>query len=104
MYFRAHEGEEEVPTLYGSAIRNLGEEPTPELQEFLKRVRDRPCNFRKLLLVISLHPDPEGSPIWKKQTFPVGRATRYLVDEIVMSGIPADDILDELRRIRDRFE
>jgi hypothetical protein len=104
MYFRAHEGEEQVPTLYGSFIGTLGEALTPELQEFLKQVRERPWNFKKLLLVISLHPDPASSPTWNKQIFAVGRATRYLVDEIVMSGVQADDILYELRRIRDRFE
>jgi hypothetical protein len=104
MYFRAHEGGERVPTLYGSFIGTLGEALTPELQEFLKQVRERPWNFKKLLLVISLHPEPADSPIWKKQTFPLGRATRYLVDEIVMSGVQPDDILYELRRIRDRFE
>ena len=93
-----------MPTLCGSFIGTLGEALTPELQEFLKQVRERPWNFKKLLLVVSLHPDPADSAIWNKQTFPVGRATRYLTDEIVMSGVQPDDVLYELRRIRDRFE
>ena len=104
MYFRAYEGGEQVPPLYGSFVGTLGDALTPELQEFLKQVRERPLNFKKLLLVVSLHPDPAGSPIWNKQTFTLGRATRYLVDEIVMSGVPADDILYELRRVLKRFE
>ncbi len=93
-----------MPTLCGSFIGTLGEALTPELQEFLKQVRERPWNFKKLLLVVSLHPDPADSAIWNKQIFPVGRATRYLTDEIVMSGVQPDDVLYELRRIRDRFE
>ena len=93
-----------MPPLYGSFVGTLGDALTPELQEFLKQVRERPLNFKKLLLVVSLHPDPAGSPIWNKQTFTLGRATRYLVDEIVMSGVPADDILYELRRVLKGFE
>jgi hypothetical protein len=104
MYFQAHEGAEQVPTLYGSFIGTLGEALTPEIEEFLKQVRERPWNFKKLLLVVSLHPEPAESPIWNKQTFTLGRATRYLVDEIVMSGVLADDILYELRRVLKRFE
>ena len=51
-----------------------------------------------------MHPDPADSAIWNKQIFPLGRATRYLVDEIVISGVQPDDVLFELKRVRDRFE
>ena len=89
--------------LHGSFAGPLGASPlTPAVQDFLNQVRKRPQDFKKLLLTVTLHPDPVGSAIWGRQSFTFDKQTRYLIDEILMSeqsGQPEVVVRDELRRI-----
>lgn len=79
-------------------------ELSPELEEFLNQVRKRPQDFRKLLLTVSLHPDPSESAIWSTQTFTFNKGTTYLIDVLVLSDVRADHLINELTEIRDDFE
>ena len=89
----------QVPMLHGSfGLAPSGPELTPALQDFLNQVGKRPQDFKKLLLTVSLHPKPEESAIWGRQSFVFGKQTKYLIDEILMSGNRAT-VLAELGRI-----
>jgi len=91
----------QVPTLHGSfGLAPNGPELTPALQDFLNQVKLRPKDFKKLLLTVSLHPKPEESAIWGRQSFVFGKQTKYFIDEILMSGTRATSfVLAELGRI-----
>lgn len=102
MYIRTDEGLRQAVMLSGSFAGTLAESPlTPELQEFLNQVRKGPQDFKKLLLTVTLHPDPAHSVIWGKQTYTFGKQTRYLVDDLLMSEQPSEVIIAELKRISD---
>jgi hypothetical protein len=102
MYIRTGEGLGQALMLSGSLAGTLAASPlTPELQEFLNQVRKRPQNVKKLLLTVTLHPKPEDSVIWDKQTFTFGKQTKYLVDEALISELPTAFILTVLKRISD---
>jgi hypothetical protein len=73
---------------------------TPALQDFLNQVRQRPQDFKKLLLNVALHPSPTHSRAWNDQTFTFNKQTRHLLDEIVMSGQSGEVVVrNELMRI-----
>lgn len=79
----------------------LGESSfSPAIQRFLNQVRKRPQDFKKLLLTVTLHPDPTASVIWNKQTLTFGKQTIYLIDEVVLSG-QSTEVVAELREISD---
>ncbi len=102
MYVRTPAGFGSVPLLYGSFAGMLGKNVfPPNIQEFLNQVRKRPQDFKKLLLTVTLHPDPGQSVIWDKQTYTFGKQTRYLVDDLLMSEQPSEVIIAELKRISD---
>lgn len=103
MYIKTGEGLEQVPMLYGSVAGMFGEDADSKkrLDDFLNQVRLRPLSFKKLLLTVTLHPKPEDSVIWNKQTFTFGKETRHLVDEVLLSELPTAFILTELKRISD---
>jgi hypothetical protein len=101
VYIKKGEGLGQSPTLHRSLPGMLGESSfAPAIQEFLNQVRKRPHDFKKLLLTVTLHPKPEDSVIWEKQTFTFGKQTRHLVDEVLMSG-QTREVVAELRRISD---
>jgi len=103
VYIKTGEGLEQVPMLYGSVAGMFGEDADSKkrLDDFLNQVRLRPLSFKKLLLTVTLHPKPEDSVIWNKQTFTFGKETRHLVDEVLLSELPTAFILTELKRISD---
>jgi hypothetical protein len=88
--------------LDGSLAGMLGEDVDSKkpLEDFLNQVRRQPENFKKLLLTVALHPDPKVSVTWGKQTFPFGKQTKYLVDEVLMSEQPKE-VLAKLKQISD---
>jgi hypothetical protein len=85
--------------LHGSVAGLLGEDVDSKkiFNDFINQVRQQPQSFKKLLLTVALHPKPEGSRIWEKQTFIFGKKTRYLVDEALMSGLQVTLHIDQLR-------
>ncbi len=98
MYVRTQEGSGQVPTMYSSFAGALGANPLPaKLREFFSRVRERPQDFKKLLLTVTFHPEPLNSKliVFMKPTF---------VDEMVMHNLQPVDLLKPLRRIRDAFQ
>jgi len=103
VYIKKGEGLGQAPTLYGSLAGKLGEgvDSKKIINDFLNQVRQQPQSFKKLLLTVALHPKPEDSRIWEKQTFTFGKETRYLVDEILMSGLSTAFILTVLKRYSD---
>ncbi len=104
MYMKTGAGLGHPPMLHGSLAGMFGEgdDLTEPLKEFLNQVRKHPQNFKKLLLTVSLHPKPEESAVWGRQTFTFGKQTRYLLDETLMSGKRAESfVLAELKRISD---
>jgi hypothetical protein len=72
---------------------------SPELRTWLKRVRAHPGDFERLLATATLHPKPTESPVWGRHNFTIGTRKRYLIDEILFSGISQQDIVDRLQRI-----
>jgi len=102
MYISRYDTLEEVPTLYGFFAGPLGESPfSAEIREFLKQVENRPRDFRKLLLTVTFHPKPMESNI--KVT--IGKGTFVLLDASLFFNLePPVIFLDELRRIRDKFQ
>lgn len=89
--------------LQGSVSGMLGEDVGSKkiIDDFLNQVRRQPQHFKKLLLTVALHPKPEDSVIWEKQTFTFGKETRYLVDEILMSDVSTAFIVTKLKRYSD---
>lgn len=104
MYVSTYGRLAQVPTPYSSFAGTLGASPfPPEIQEFLNQVRKRRQDFKKLLLTVTFHPAPAVSMTFGKQKFNFGKQTKHLVDELMMSSIAPVDVLDPLRRIRDKF-
>ena len=103
MYIKTGEGIGQIPMLHGSVAGMLGEDVDSKqiLTDFLNQVRLQPQSFKKLLLTVALHPKPDASAIWEKQTFTFGKETRYLVDEILMSELSTAFILSVLKRYGD---
>ncbi len=103
MYIKKGEGLGQAPTLYGSLAGMLGEGVDVEdfIKDFLNQVRKGPQDFKKLLLTVTLHPDPGQSVIWGRQTYTFGKQTRYLVDDLLMSDQPSEVIIAKLKRISD---
>lgn len=89
--------------VHGSVSGILGEgvDSKAIINDFLNQVRRNPKSFKKLLLIVALHPMPEDSVIWEKQTFTFGKETRYLVDEILMSGLSTAFVVTVLKRYSD---
>jgi hypothetical protein len=87
--------------LHNSGTGMLGEDGDSKniINDFLNQVRQRPQSFKKLLLTVALHPKPEDSATWEKQTFTFGKETRNLIDEALMSGLSTAFILIVLKRI-----
>jgi hypothetical protein len=81
----------------------LGEPPkptlSPALRTWLKGIRAKPGDYEMLLATATLHPKPADSRVWGRHNFTVGSVKRYLIDEILMSGLSPQDILDRLQRI-----
>jgi outer membrane protein OmpA-like peptidoglycan-associated protein len=77
---------------------------TPALRGFLNQVRNRPQDFKKLLLIVALHPDPAESRIWARQSFTFDKKPKNLQDEILLSGHPGQakvvvrDVLMQIAR------
>jgi hypothetical protein len=63
---------------HSSVAGMLGEDVDSKkiLNDFLNQVRQQPQSFKKLLLTVALHPKPEDSVIWEKQTFTFGKEKR----------------------------
>lgn len=103
MYIKTGPELGQIPILHSSGIGMLGEDVDSKqiLNDFLNQVRLQPKSFKKLLLTVALHPKPEDSVIWEKQTFTFGNATKYLVDEVLMSGLSTTFIITVLRRYSD---
>ena len=103
MYIITNEGIGEVPIPHGSVAGMLGEDGDSKkiLNDLLNLVRQQPQSFKKLLLTVALHPQPEDSAIWEKQTFTFGKETKFLVDEALMSGLSTAFILTVLKRYSD---
>jgi hypothetical protein len=93
----------QIPILHSFVAGMLGEDVDSKkiITDFLNQVRLHPQNFKKLLLTVALHPKPEASVIWEKQTFTFGKETRYLIDEILMSGLSTAFILTKLKQYSD---
>jgi len=89
--------------LHGCVAGILGEgvDTKKFINDFLNQVRRNPQSFKKLLLTVALHPKPENSVIWEKQTFTLGKEKRYLVDEILMSGLSTAFVVTVLKRYSD---
>ena len=102
MYLNRQDAFGQVPMSYGSFAEPLGATQfAPEVEEFLKQVRKRPGNFRKLLLMVTFHPDPISSQL----RLPIGARPIYLIDASLLYNLqPPGDFLDALRRIRDDFQ
>ena len=77
---------------------------SPELRTWPKRVRAHPENFERILATATLHPKPTESRVWGKHNFDIGGRPRFLIDEILMSGMSEFDILDRLKRISADFQ
>lgn len=103
MYINTGTESEQIPMLRGSVAGMLGEDidSKKRINDFLNQVRLQPQRFKKLLLTVALHPKPEASVIWEKQTFTFGKETRYLVDEILMSDLSTAFMLSVLKRYSD---
>ncbi len=93
----------QIPILHSFVAGMLGEDVDSKkiITDFLNQVRLQPLSFKKLLLTVALHPKPEASVIWEKQTFTFGKETRYLIDEILMSGLSTAFILTKLKQYSD---
>jgi hypothetical protein len=93
----------QIPIPHGSVARMLGEDidSKKRINDFLNQVRLQPQRFKKLLLTVALHPKPEASAIWEKQTFTFGKGTRHLVDEILMSELSTAFIVMKLKQYSD---
>jgi len=89
--------------LQGTVLRMLGEDVDSKkvINDFLNQVRRQPQSFKKLLLTVALHSMPEASRIWGNQTFTFGKDTRYLLDEILMSGLSTAFVVTVLKRYSD---
>jgi hypothetical protein len=81
----------------------LGEPPkptlSPALSTWLKGVRAKPGDFEVLLATATLHPKPAESRVWTLHNFTIGTQKRYLIDEILISQLSPQDIVDRLQRI-----
>lgn len=93
----------QIPILHSFVAGMLGEDVDSKkiITDFLNQVRLQPLSFKKLLLTVALHPKPEASVIWEKQTFTFGKETRHLIDEILMSGLSTAFILTKLKQYSD---
>lgn len=101
MYVTTIEGVGQTPMLYNSFAGTLGKNLLPPaIQEFLKQVRKRPQDYKKLLLTITFHPNPIESNI----DVTIGGTTTKFLEHILLQNITAVDLLDELRLIRDDFQ
>jgi hypothetical protein len=89
--------------LHGSLAGMLGQDIDSKkaLDDFLNQLRMQPKTFKKFLLIVALHPDPEESITWSRQTFLFGKQTRYLMDEFLMSEQPKEVVLAKLKQISD---
>lgn len=74
----------------------------PKVQEFLKQVRKRPQDFKKLLLTVALNPDPILENI--QVPFPTYRGRRFLIDILLLEGITNAELADALKPISDDFQ
>jgi hypothetical protein len=100
MYLQRQDAFGQVPMSYGSFAEPLGSF-APEVEQFLKQVRKRPRDFRKLLLMVTFHPDLISSQL----QVPIGGRPTYLIDASLFYNLqPPVDFLDALRRIRDDFQ
>ncbi|MEK6801878.1 MAG: hypothetical protein AABZ34_04325 [Nitrospirota bacterium] len=90
----------QISTPHSFVAGMLGEDVNSKkiINDILNQVRLQSQSFKKLLLTVALHPKPDASVIWEKQTFPFGKETRYLVDEILMSELSTAFILSVLKR------
>ena len=100
MYIHTSSESGQIPILHSSDAGMLGEgvDSKKILNDFLNQVRLQPQSFKKLLLTVALHPKPQDSHIWEKQTFTFGKETRYLVDEILLSELSPAVIVTVLKR------
>ena len=103
MYIKTDVGLGQPPMPHGSLASMLGEDIDSKkaLDDFLNQLRTQPKNFKKFLLIVALHPDPEESVTWSRQTFPFRKQTRYLMDELLMSEQPKEVVLAKLKQISD---
>ena len=101
MYVLTSKAFGQPPMLHGSLAGMLGQDIDSKkaVEDFLNQIRRQPENFKKFLLIVALHPDPKESVTWSKQTFPFGKQTRYLIDELVISEQPTEVVLAKLKQI-----
>jgi len=92
----------QVPMPYGSFAEPVGAGRfAPEVEEFLKQVRQRPQDFKKLLLMVTFHPDLMSSQL----QIPIGARPTHLLDaSLIYNLLPPGAFLDALRRIREDFQ
>jgi hypothetical protein len=99
------EGLQQIPVRDRAFAGTLGDPGSKvildKLDKLLDKVRARPQDHKRLLLTVTVHPEPTESH--GTQTFPGHPGSRSIVEFLINTGISADDFLKELRLIRDAF-
>lgn len=81
-----------APSGLGYALAQPAPKPQPAstllstyLQEFLRQIKNQREDNTLILATATLHPRPWDSRFWLNRTFPVGKRTAHLTDEIFLS-------------------
>ena len=102
MYMKPDVGLRQPLMLHGSpGMLGQNIDSKKALDNFLNQLRTQPKTFKKFLLIVALHPNPEESVTWSRQTFLFGKQTRYFMDELLMSEQPKEVVLAKLKQISD---